>query len=218
MKYKIITYISIIVFAVCLSGCGKKNAEIDYKSKFSKNEKVTNSYQQFEVDVEKERLYGNDMGEIVDVYGKVLKEYSYLKIVDNGNISNGEYLMEGYMMSDSGKIINAFIRSGTANDINEWTGVYKDTTSEGSGDEIIIVQDGDTATYEFADTKEINCQIDGENLRGTMWYFMKNPDGTLSVTSGAGGWWGQYEKINNEAKIDVSDWNNVINASDDNNN
>ncbi len=227
MKYKSIIYFAILLVTLSFVGCDNKKEAAGFNtnileettnlnSSILKKEKTTNSYQQFEVDVEKELLYGNDKGQIVNSVGEVVEEYSYLTIVNNGNISNGEMIIEGYMMSNSGKIINAFVRSGTANDVNEWTGVYKDTSSKGSGDEIIIVQDENTATYEFADTKEINCQIDGDNLNGTMWCFMKNSDGTLSVTSGTGGYWGRYERIKEEARIDVSDWNKVIDASKDN--
>lgn len=236
MKKRYIVF-TILVLLICLTGCGKKKVGVNQNSNISsvekatekvtkkeikeklkkptksKRENETNSYQQFYADVEKGILYGNNKGQVTDEFGIPLSEYSYLKITDNGYISNGEFCLEGYGMGNSGKIINLFVRSGESENDDDWTGVYKNTSLKGSGEEIVIVQDGNTATYEFEDTKEINCRIDGTSLSGTLWYFGKNPDGTLNVTSGSGESWGRFEKINNYAKIDVTDYENVIDAS-----
>lgn len=219
MRRKIIIFLVALVSVICLTGCGKKkvgtshNSNIGSVNEKPQSEEMTNSFQQFEADVEKGILYGNDMGQISDSLGNPIEGYSYLKIVDGENISDGQTIVEGYIVGNTGKIINCFIRSGEAQDDNDWTGVYKDTSSEGSGEEIVIVQDGNTATYEFEDTKEINCKIDGDYLSGTLWYISRNSDGTLSISSGSGGSWGHFEKIEKYAKIDVTDPEKVIDAS-----
>jgi hypothetical protein len=56
------------------------------------------------VDVGEALLYANEEGQIVDACGKVIPEYSYITVLENGSLSDGECILEGYSLSRNGQI------------------------------------------------------------------------------------------------------------------
>ena len=67
-------------------------------------EDVVNCTGDFFTDVSDGVLYEKD-GVIVDVNGNVLVEYSDYYITEDGYISNGDWVEEGYTVDDTGKIV-----------------------------------------------------------------------------------------------------------------
>lgn len=57
----------------------------------------------FEQDVLNGTLYGED-GKIVDSKGNAISEYAEYFITEDGYISNGDWVLEGYIMDNAGKI------------------------------------------------------------------------------------------------------------------
>ena len=79
-----------------------------------------------------------------------------------------------------------------------WAGTYKD---DDSGDRLVIASIGYKWSYVIYTSsgqifeKESECGVSGDYLEGQYYTFYKNENGLLSVTSGAGGGWGNYRRI-----------------------
>lgn len=79
-----------------------------------------------------------------------------------------------------------------------WAGTYKD---DDSGDRLVIASIGYEWSYVIYTSsgqifeKESECGAFGDYLEGQYYTFYKNENGLLSVTSGAGGGWGNYRRI-----------------------
>ena len=79
-----------------------------------------------------------------------------------------------------------------------WAGTYKD---DDSGDRLVIASIGYEWSYVIYTSsgqifeKESECGTFGDYLEGQYYTFYKNENGLLSVTSGAGGGWGNYRRI-----------------------
>ena len=79
-----------------------------------------------------------------------------------------------------------------------WAGTYKD---DDSGDRLVIASIGYDWSYVIYTAsgqifeKESECSSFGDYLEGQYYTFYKNENGLLSVTSGAGGGWGNYRRI-----------------------
>ena len=65
---------------------------------------IVNCTGDFFMDVANGILYGKD-GIIVDVNGNALSEYEDYFVTEEGYISNGDWVEEGYITDDTGKII-----------------------------------------------------------------------------------------------------------------
>lgn len=87
---------------------GNSNEEKGEKSTGGDEESIENSINStgnFETDVANEVLYAKD-GVVVDVNGNVLPEYADYFITEDGYISNGDWVEEGYGVDSTGKIVN----------------------------------------------------------------------------------------------------------------
>ncbi|MBQ7775534.1 MAG: DUF4190 domain-containing protein [Lachnospiraceae bacterium] len=56
-------------------------------------------------DASKGLLYSNTHGQIVDIYENVIPEYSYITVLENGSLSDGECILEGLFVGAGGEII-----------------------------------------------------------------------------------------------------------------
>lgn len=184
-------------------------------------------------DIENGVLYSTEDGKISDKDGNALSEYDYITILDNGSLSDSEGMLEGYFVGAGGKIIldipgeseettnvaNAIdssadttgeqkIKNAKAKDDNDLTGTYEDKES---GAILSLIVEGDKAAYSLStgkegDTPQVeqNCTIDSNSISGKFYYIIKNMDGTLGITSGVGAPWGNFEKTDNSAEINLA--------------
>lgn len=99
---------------------------------------------------------------------------------------------------------NENIIKGTAKDEVDLTGTYED---EETGEKLVIIQDGDKAAYWYcdADYKEKDCEITDGYISGDWYYISRNMDGTLAISSGSGGSWGNFKRIDKYAEISFED-------------
>lgn len=81
-----------------------KNSVDEMDSPVENQEDIVSCTGDFYTDVENGILYGKD-GVIVDINGNLLSEYSNYYITEEGYISNGDWVEEGYGIDDTGKII-----------------------------------------------------------------------------------------------------------------
>lgn len=99
------------------------------------------------------------------------------------------------------------ILKATAKDANDLTGTYVDEELQ---EQIIVIQTDDGITYSYGvidDTEpiiETNCTLKDNYFGGMLYYIGRNMDGTLNISSGAGGYWGSFAKISDEAVIDMA--------------
>ena len=99
------------------------------------------------------------------------------------------------------------ILRGEAKDSNDLTGTYIDEEDDMM---LQIIVQGNTATYSLSNLDgtetevEQNCEITDNYFGGKLYYFSLNLDGTLAISSGAGGTWGRFVKTSNKAEIDLS--------------
>lgn len=178
-------------------------------------------------------LYSTEDGKISDKDGNALSEYDYITISDNGSLSDSEGILEGYFVGAGGKINldipgeseetadvadtmdssadttgEQKIKNAKAKDDNDLTGTYEDKES---GAILSLIVEGDKAAYSLStgkegDTPQVeqNCTIDSNSISGKFYYIMKNMDGTLGITSGVGAPWGNFEKTDNSAEINLA--------------
>lgn len=96
----------------------------------------------------------------------------------------------------------------TAKNENDLTGTYEDKEMELK---IIIIQKDELVTYNFCNSDgsepfiETDCTIESGYISGQAYYISKNMDGSLAISGGAGGSWGQFVKISDDAIIDLAE-------------
>ena len=111
---------------------------------------------------------------------------------------------------------NSTILKAIAQDASDLTGTYVDKELELK---IVLVQQNNLVTYNFCaidDTEpfiEVDCKIESGYIAGQYYYISKNMDGTLAISSGSGGAWGSFEKISDEAIIDLQAYYNELEES-----
>lgn len=99
------------------------------------------------------------------------------------------------------------ILKAAAKDANDLTGTYVDEEAQ---EQIIIIQTDAGVTYSYGivdDTEPVieqDCTVDNTGCWGKLYGISKNMDGSLGITSGIGGYWGNFVKISDEAMIDLS--------------
>ena len=84
--------------------------EITTEEVIESNQPVNLSYN-FGDDVENGLLYSTEDGRIVDQNSNVVSEYEYITVLENGALSDGENIMEGYSAGAGGKIIHSIPES-----------------------------------------------------------------------------------------------------------
>ena len=100
------------------------------------------------------------------------------------------------------------IMSATAQSENDLTGTYEDTEMSLK---LILIQNDGMVTYNFCNSDgtepiiETECKIENDYISGQYYYISKNMDGSLAISSGAGGSWGHFVKIDDKAVIDLAD-------------
>lgn len=103
---------------------------------------------------------------------------------------------------------NERILMATAQNDNDLTGTYVDESSDAK---IILIQKDGKVAYNFCSLDgsdafiETDCTIETSYIAGQYYYISKNMDGSLAISSGAGGSWGNFVKVDNEAVINLDD-------------
>lgn len=111
-KLKEIMIILGLGMMVILTGCSptvessdKKAEEIGQKTETVESDTDMKISGDLSVDVENGLLYSTKDGKIADKDGNNLSEYDYITILDNEYLSDGESVLEGYMVEKDGKIV-----------------------------------------------------------------------------------------------------------------
>ncbi len=116
--------------------------------------------------------------------------------------------------------IPSTVKHAKAKNTNDLTGTYVDEEQEL---QIVIIEEEGKVTYNFCgldDSEpfiETDCRIEADYIAGQYYYITKNLDGSLAISSGAGGSWGKFVKVDEEAIIDMQylqeqeeDWDEEI--------
>lgn len=84
-----------------------ESEEIEEKSDAESLQETTGSELSYDLytDIEKTLLYSDGEGNIVDCYGTIIPEYSYITILENNVLSDGECILEGVEVSESGQLV-----------------------------------------------------------------------------------------------------------------
>lgn len=99
------------------------------------------------------------------------------------------------------------IIKGKAQDNNDLTGTYVDSEL---GEQITLIQKDGLITYCYGvedDSEpviETECTINDGYISGNWYYISRNMDGSLAISSGAGGSWGSFKKVSDEAEINLA--------------
>lgn len=122
----------------------------------------------FVTDVEMGLLYCDAIGVIVDSNGKAIEEYNYIKVVNQGMVSNGEHILEGYHVNNNSQLYyeapgewDYDTGSGVYDTVIPKSGIYKNENSP-----YVFRIENDLYSYEGNNTfvyVTLYCYIDGDD-------------------------------------------------------
>lgn len=108
--------------------------EVSEQSSEKENDSVISLTYDLNTDIENSMLHSDGSGHIVDDYGNIIPEYSYIEITENGSLYDVESdcIMEGYEVSPNGQISRYMVMDD-----------YSETSAGNSLTEIIGLRSGE---------------------------------------------------------------------------
>lgn len=212
---KAVIVIYLCILSVCLLGCGneKQNMNTDKINKEYSNVGQTGNVLKgtednditkgfiydFTDDVKEGLIYGSKDGEIVDKNGNIIEQYSYITVLEDGSLSDGENILEGYYSGAGGKILfrdkgelettkdtteqeNKFRAEPKDSPLVQVCELYMKNTYVEWNDEVLLqicdntknlVKDNYTYLNKYIeDIKDINCYVGYETKAGKSLVFV----------------------------------------------